>query len=240
MITLGTIASQNLTKEEQYLIIQFYAGKDSSSKLVHFVCPNTIKKISPKSIKDYLVCTCDAHQSLPVETLQEVDFFAKRPISLSKLKKLSLSIYEQVLKDNWYQTYLRNGRDQRIEFPAIGNTTFFIYVQDIVWLRSDSNLTIIYTRDRKTKIVNIQFNKCLELLPAYNFFRIHKQYIINRKAIVSLFDKEKTTLKLTTGEDLKIARRRINEFKKWWTNKKVTAYSFNAPYTKTLCKENNI
>jgi DNA-binding LytR/AlgR family response regulator len=56
----------------------------------------------------------------------------------------------------------------------------------IVWLEADGNYTTIYLRENKRRVTRTSLTELTEQLPADQFIRIHKSYLVNKNFIREL------------------------------------------------------
>lgn len=90
-----------------------------------------------------------------------------------------------------YKEYQQNNvinYEAQIQQKKIGLTAqsgiYFVYLRDIVCCKAEGNYTLIYLNDRdKVEIVSRTLKEFDEALTPYNFFRIHRSYLINLEHI---------------------------------------------------------
>lgn len=83
-----------------------------------------------------------------------------------------------------------------------GRTKFHINYNDIKWFNTDGNYTTIFLQNNEKKISRISLLELLEHLPAKQFIRIHKSYIINKIHVSEI----RASRILIDGEVLPIGR----------------------------------
>lgn len=81
------------------------------------------------------------------------------------------------------------------------DSIFYVKQQEIMYLQSDGNYTIIKTKTEKTIKVSQTLKKIEEKLNPENFLRVHHSYIVNTVEIVEY---NKTSLKITLSDDTQI------------------------------------
>ena len=90
-----------------------------------------------------------------------------------------------------YEEYQQNNvisYTEHIPQKKIGLTAqtgiYFVYLRDIICCKAEGNYTLIYLNDRdKAEIVSRTLKEFDEALRPYNFFRIHRSYLINLEHI---------------------------------------------------------
>lgn len=91
--------------------------------------------------------------------------FVTKPISEDEISKHLESIYTKKISD------------ALIEFSDY-NGPVYIRKSDIVYIKSDSNYSSIYTEDSE-KVVSCTLKECEKKLNGLPFLRIHRSYIVN-------------------------------------------------------------
>ncbi len=93
----------------------------------------------------------------------------------------------------------------------------FMEMATINYCEADGNYTTVHFLD-KTRIVVINtLMEVLSLLPKETFFKIHDKHGVNLNQCKK-FDKVTSKVEMENGEKLKVARRRIAEFKEIYMN----------------------
>lgn len=151
-----------------------------------------------------------------------VDYIMK-PVELTgleiALKKVvrRMQIYDQLEKTEELEKQIKRleSSSQQDKKIMIGTTegTSFIRIGDIVKLESDSNYTTIFLENNKKFLASKTLSIFEELLEPYNFFRIHRQWIINLTKISSVENNNGAyTALLTDGSKIEISRRKKKDF----------------------------
>jgi DNA-binding LytR/AlgR family response regulator len=78
----------------------------------------------------------------------------------------------------------------------------------IVRLEGDVNYTTFWFADGTYLIVAVTLKRLTPRLPADLFFRVHRKHVVNR-AYIQTLDARRLQLNLTTGEQIEVARRRL-------------------------------
>ena len=92
---------------------------------------------------------------------------------------------------------------------TISEGVFFINPIDIIRLEGEGNYTKFIFTNRKPLIVSKIIKEYVEILVDFDFIRVHKSYLVNKKYIDHL-DKE-DVLWLTDGSHISISRRKKEE-----------------------------
>jgi two-component system, LytTR family, response regulator len=94
---------------------------------------------------------------------------------------------------------------------------FFFEPAQIIRCEGESNYTRFYFPDRKPLLVSRTMKDFEDILVEYDFIRVHKSHLVNRK-FVKHFDKE-DLLWLTDGSNIAVSRRKKDEVMKVLMNK---------------------
>ncbi|HYV91176.1 MAG TPA: LytTR family DNA-binding domain-containing protein [Chitinophagales bacterium] len=90
----------------------------------------------------------------------------------------------------------------------------FIDFSDIVFLQSESNYTRINLKDGKKLMASRLLGEFEESLKPYNFFRIHKSFIINLAHMKKYTKGEGGTVMMSDGSEMDVSRRMKEAFLK--------------------------
>jgi two-component system LytT family response regulator len=99
----------------------------------------------------------------------------------------------------------------KIAIPALHGFEFIDF-SEIIFLQSDSNYTRIKLKDGKTIMAARLLGDFEEMLEPYNFFRIHKSFIINLAHIRKYTKGEGGTVMMTDGSEMDVSRRMKEAF----------------------------
>lgn len=138
------------------------------------------------SALDYLV------KPVYVEDLVEA---VKKAISIGKTSEDQLSIF---------QNHLRAKQINKIAVSSLSGIVF-VNLDDILYAEASSNYSILVLRNNEKVIVSKTLKDVQELLEDRNFFRIHRQYIINLNK-VKHFNKNECVLTMENEKQLQVAR----------------------------------
>jgi len=94
----------------------------------------------------------------------------------------------------------------KITVPTM-NGFEFVDFGDITYMQSDGNYTSIRQKDGKTILATRLLGEFEEMLMPYNFFRIHKSYIINLAHIKKYIKGDGGVVMMSDGSEIDVARR---------------------------------
>ena len=98
----------------------------------------------------------------------------------------------------------------KIAFPTLEGFEF-IHSNQILYCKAESNYCCVKKIDGLTKMATKTLKYVEEVLPATNFMRIHKTYVINMNYVVR-YHKANKEVELTNGEKLPVSFRKEEEF----------------------------
>lgn len=103
---------------------------------------------------------------------------------------------------------------EKIALLLDNNKTVVLPIKDIIYFESDGNYTLVKAQGKDKKMVACKILKNIEakLDPDY-FFRISKHYIINLVNMMEFNNSSSTTVFMSDGSELTIARRRVKAFR---------------------------
>ncbi len=101
----------------------------------------------------------------------------------------------------------------KVVFPVL-NGLELIAVNDIIKIRADNVYSVLYFNNGKTFTVTQTLKEVEILLSAYDFFRVHKSYIVHLKYVVRYIKGEGGYVLLTDGSEVEVSRRNKAEFLK--------------------------
>jgi two-component system LytT family response regulator len=148
--------------------------------------------------------------------LGAIDYLLK-PVSPSDLQQA----VERVEKNKMVQA---NNKSRLNEFTKHYGQTFtkitipsvqgfeFIDFGDIIFLQSDSNYTKVKLKEGKTILATRLLGDFEEMLEPYNFFRVHKSYIINLDHIKKYTKGDGGIVLMSDGSEMDVSRRMKEAF----------------------------
>lgn len=111
---------------------------------------------------------------------------------------------------NHFQRQMNSERVNKIAVSSLSGVVF-INLDDILYIEASSNYSILVLLDGEKVIVSKTLKDVQEILENRNFFRIHRQYIINLNK-VKYFNKNDCLLTLENNKQLQVARIQRDRF----------------------------
>lgn len=111
---------------------------------------------------------------------------------------------------NHFQRQMNSKRVNKIAVSSLSGVVF-INLDDILYIEASSNYSILVLLDGEKVIVSKTLKDVQEILENRNFFRIHRQYIINLNK-VKYFNKNDCLLTLENNKQLQVARIQRDRF----------------------------
>ncbi len=142
---------------------------------------------------EVIFTTAYDHYAIKALRFSALDYLLK-PINIDELqqavKKMTTKIHEKKFNrsiNNRLEVFLKN-RALESDQKKIGLTTqngiLFVFIRDIILCKAEGNYTVFYFTDSRSKeLVSKTLKEFDELLSEFNFFRIHRSYLVNLKHI---------------------------------------------------------
>lgn len=164
--------------------------------------------------------TSYAHYAIKAIRFNALDYLVK-PIDLGELKKAiqRFKRKQKVESPNRNLSHaLHNLRTPNVAEHKLVLLTqegeLHLVLKDIIRVEGERNYSYIYLAQGKRKLVTKTLLDLEDLLQEKGFFRCHKSFIVNAAHIQST--PTRTSLLLSDGTSVPIARRKKEEFTKWW------------------------
>jgi len=87
-------------------------------------------------------------------------------------------------------------------------------IDEIIKIRGENVYSVFHLVKEKKLVVSINLKEVEGMLRSYDFFRVHKSYIINLKCITRYIKGEGGIVILTDGSEVEVSRRNKLEFLK--------------------------
>lgn len=134
---------------------------------------------------------------------------------------IGMSFYDQ-----WQRTISLREKDKELRSTGfkvqLGKTVEAIPFEDIAAFYVEEGITYLRTRERKNFVLDLSLNKIMPGLPAEDFFRLNRKYIMHR-AYIRGYQRAvngKLSARLQDGYDLpmaiSISRIAAPDFKRWY------------------------
>ena len=149
-----------------------------------------------------------------------VDYLLK-PIDEKKLKKMTLKL--NMFKEGQLHCdlkFLKENAEKNFKSSfliAIGNSLKKIETDEITSLFSENNSTYLTTKQNRIYPINNSLDKLEQQLDDKHFFRISRKFIVHKKYIFEISNKNHLTIQITnTSENLKVSRLKTKLFLEWY------------------------
>ncbi len=155
---------------------------------------------------------------------------------------IGIALFEDVLitAKDFYRLYMKNrikDKKQDVEIRKIlverGDKTLEFEVEELAYLHSKNGVITILDQSLKEYTTNFgSLREIEEKLPSADFFRINRQYYINRKVIRSIKKDSNRKLKVILdkayqgnerSQELNVSRYKSVLFKKWYLGPEISA-----------------
>lgn len=145
-----------------------------------------------------------------------------KPIDIDELK-VAVDKAEKYInvnkKDNQQKESLQNlaanlaerNEIRKISLPN-GQGYSLVNVDDIIHIAADSNYSVFYLQNNDKITVSKVLKEYEEILPDYQFIRIHKSSIVNLNYVKEYNSKNGLEVILKNGEKIAVSRRRAADF----------------------------
>ena len=148
-----------------------------------------------------------------------LDFILK-PIDLKELESALKRYQSFQMNQNLNLNFLADTQSNpssdydKIVVPGAKENTV-LYFKDIVSIQAQGAYVFFYLENNEKRMSTYPLSHYEELLPATQFFRIHKSYIINGSKVVHIDTGRGGKAHLRDGSSLDIAMRRKTAFLRW-------------------------
>jgi two-component system LytT family response regulator len=166
---------------------------------------------------DIIFTTAHDYYAIRAIRFSAVDYLLK-PIEATALQEAVSRVVEKRSNANpslWQMEVVSQTRAKldNLAIPTMEGL-LFIGLQDIVYCEGDDKYTKIYMTDKKMIVSSRTLGVFEDLLSAYNFFRIHKSYLINLNHLKKYLRGEGGQVIMANGSTLDVARRKKEDLLK--------------------------
>lgn len=163
--------------------------------------------IITSSSKEYALKALNEH-TITSYLLKPLDILSLHKTILKLVKKLELKTETKLIETQ------ENMSGEVIAIPGL-TTIEIVKLTDILFLEADGKYTKFHLEDGTSKVVSKNIGSYELLLPKNIFFRIHHKYILNISKTDSIYRTDGHYCVLKNGKNLPIAKRRIEELRKF-------------------------
>lgn len=161
--------------------------------------------------------TAHEHYALEAIKFSAVDYLLKpfhKEDLFSAIEKASRNLPHQLISLN---VLLNNLKQTSRDKLKIGLNTSecitFLYIEEIIYCKSDGNYTNFHLNDGSNLFVSSPIKKYDEMLSHLGFFRVHKSFLINLKH-VKTYSKTNNQVLMTDASVIDVSRRKKELFLK--------------------------
>jgi len=167
---------------------------------------------------ELIFTTAFDHYALKAIKFCAIDYLLK-PIDLSELliavAKAEKRLSHEYLNKN-LETLLNNLKtgsqnNHRIALPTLEGL-LFVNVSDIIYCESSGPYTKFFLKQPNKIVTSKHLKEYEDLLGGYNFFRIHKSYLVNLQEIQKYVRGDGGQIIMSNGAALAIAKQRKEDF----------------------------
>lgn len=169
---------------------------------------------------DTIFITSYVHYAIKAIRFNALDYLVK-PIDLGELKK-AIKRFEEKRNSKTSGRDVRqalqnmkttNASEQKFTLNTHDGEMQFA-LKDIVRFEGERNYSYIFLSNGKKKLASKTLGDFEEILSDKGFFRIHKSHLVNRIHIET--NKKDKFVKLLSGEELPVSRRKKEMFSNWY------------------------
>ncbi|HTM65531.1 MAG TPA: LytTR family DNA-binding domain-containing protein [Flavipsychrobacter sp.] len=166
---------------------------------------------------EIIFTTAHEHYAIRAIRFAALDYLVK-PVDIAALQEALSRVREKRMKAtdfSFRKLELVKQDTGKIKFENLAVPTMegllFIDMADIIYCEGQDKYTKIFTAGSKTILASQNLGNFEELLTAYNFFRIHKSYLVNLNHIKRYLRGEGGQVIMTNEKALDVSRRRKEE-----------------------------
>jgi two-component system LytT family response regulator len=167
---------------------------------------------------ELIFTTAFDHYALKAIKFCAIDYLLK-PIDLSELqiavakaeKRLNREYLNKNLEALLHNMKSSSQKNHKIALPTLEGL-LFINVSDIIYCESDGPYTKFFLKQPGKIMTSKHLKEYEDLLSEYNFFRIHKSYLVNLQEIQRYIRGDGGQLIMSNGASLNVSKQRKEEF----------------------------
>lgn len=177
-----------------------------------------ILELLPEINFELIFTTAFDHYALRAIKFCAIDYLLK-PIDIAELqiaiakaeKRLNREYMNKNLEALMNNIKSNSQNNHRIALPTLEGL-LFIKVSDIIYCESNGPYTWFFLKQPEKIITSRNLKEYEDLLSEYNFFRIHKSYLVNLQEIQKYVRGEGGQLIMSNGAALAVSKQRKEEF----------------------------
>jgi two-component system LytT family response regulator len=167
-----------------------------------------IKNFLPDN-HNLIIVFVTAHSEYAIEAIRTSAFdYLLKPVNLKQLQDCVLRIETAFAKQQ--QPTRKEFKEQRIEINTL-HQTHYLDSSEVFYIEASGMYSVLHTQ--KEQLIVSKPLKEFSFLESSGFYRIHRSYLVNTKAIVKLSKTEGTEAVLENGKTLPISRTMKEDFK---------------------------
>lgn len=154
----------------------------------------------------FLTCFVTSNKQHAIKAIEYGAFgFLVKPIKKEELQTIVTKAQEKVSLIQEYPSSLSIKSKNRIDV---------IKFDDIIYMRAEGGYTEFYLQNNSKKVSSKNIGEYESILPSSYFFRTHKSFLVNLKAVKRLTVSRSGQLELMNGEIIPVSSRKLQEVKK--------------------------
>ena len=169
--------------------------------------------------RDFSVVFITAHSEFALKAFKAdaIDYIQK-PIDIDELQKAQEKALKFSYADNMTESL--NGQvttEDEIEKISIPTRSGYIFIEnkDIIYFKANENYTELILSDGSKILSSKTIKRYEEKVNPHIFYRVHKSFIINKHNHLKELSRQMGNFAvMSNGENVPIARRRLNDFMK--------------------------
>jgi two-component system LytT family response regulator len=142
-----------------------------------------------------------------------IDYLLK-PVSIDELREAINKVIRKHSMPSKYEgaslSKVVKNASQIIVVPS-SEGMLFLNVDDILYCEAQNTNTVIFRADHGSVNIPKTLKEIEDLLQNFDFFRIHRSYLVNFRKIQS-YQRKNTTIKILSGQELPVGRLRKERF----------------------------
>lgn len=169
------------------------------------------------SYHDFEVVFTTAYEEFALQAIERSALhYLLKPISISKLRE-AIERYKGQNRKSQLKQQIETLRGDLEHSPKkiilnSADELVIVNLDDIVYVKSNGNYAEFHLNNKQMIMVSKTISHYESILPDQSFFRVHKQYILNLKHIVSFQKGRGGIAILSNGDSIEVSTRRKLEF----------------------------